>query len=63
MSRAASGKFYASILVDSGQATPKPIADLEESKIVGVDMGITDLAITSEGHKTGNPQLEGFMPL
>ena len=56
LSRETTGKYYASILVDDGIEPPKPITDLDATKIVGVDMGITDLAITSHGHKTGNPR-------
>lgn len=57
ISRSPTGKFYASIiLVDDALALPDKIADLKASKIVGVDMGITDLAITSAGQKTGNPR-------
>ena len=56
LSRETTGKYYASILVDDGVARPKPITDLDAAKIVGVDMGLTDLAITSNGQKTGNPR-------
>ncbi len=56
LSRETTGKYYASILVDDGIEQPKPITDLDAAKIVGVDMGITDLAVTSNGHKTGNPR-------
>jgi len=56
LSRETTGKYYASILVDDDVAQPKPITDLDAAKIVGVDMGITDLAITSNGRKTGNPR-------
>ncbi|USE38512.1 transposase [Endozoicomonas sp. SCSIO W0465] len=56
LSKTTTGKYYASILVDDGLAQPNPLTDLNASQVVGIDMGITDLAITSTGHKTGNPR-------
>ena len=56
LSKTTTGKYYASILVDDGLAQPNPLTDLNASQVVGIDMGITDLAITSNGHKTGNPR-------
>ena len=56
LSKTATGKYYASILVDDGLAQPNPLTDLNASRVVGIDMGITDLVITSTGHKTGNPR-------
>ncbi|UYM18122.1 RNA-guided endonuclease InsQ/TnpB family protein [Endozoicomonas euniceicola] len=54
LSRTLTGKYFASILADDTQEQPKQIDNLEANQVVGVDMGITDLAITSTGHKTGN---------
>ena len=34
------GTFYASILCEDGQETPKPIQAVEESRVVGIDVGI-----------------------
>ena len=56
LSRTPTGKYFASILADDTQEQPKQIDSLEGGQVVGVDMGITDLAITSTGHKTGNPR-------
>ncbi|UYM15154.1 RNA-guided endonuclease InsQ/TnpB family protein [Endozoicomonas euniceicola] len=56
LSRTLTGKYFASILADDTQEQPKQIDNLEANQVVGVDMGITDLAITSTGHKTGNPR-------
>ncbi|WP_252177343.1 transposase [Endozoicomonas sp. 4G] len=50
------GKFYASILVENGKSEPKSITNLKSDDIVGVDVGLTDIAITSDGVKTGNPR-------
>ncbi|UYM15434.1 RNA-guided endonuclease InsQ/TnpB family protein [Endozoicomonas euniceicola] len=56
LSRTLTGKYFASILADDTQEQPKQIDNLEANQVVGVDMGITGLAITSTGHKTGNPR-------
>ena len=45
------GKYYASILVDDGKDTPKPSS---EGKAVGIDLGLTHFAITSDGSKFDN---------
>jgi putative transposase len=49
------GKYFASILVDTNTEIPTktPIA---ESKTIGVDLGIKDFAITSNGEVIGNPK-------
>ena len=48
------GKFYASILVDDGVATPSPIHTI--GKVVGIDLGLSHYAIGSNGEKTANPR-------
>jgi len=47
------GKYYASVLVDDGKENLKPSA---EGKAIGIDLGITHLAITSNGYKYDNPR-------
>ena len=47
------GKYYASILVDDGEDTPKPST---VGKAVGIDLGLTHFAITSDGSKFDNPK-------
>lgn len=54
VSRTATGKYYASILTDDGLNAPSPIQTLDQ--VVGIDMGLTDVCITSEGVKTPNPR-------
>ena len=49
VSRTPSGKFYASLLFDTQQQYPEPII---LGKIVGIDLGLTDFAITNDGEKT-----------
>ncbi|WP_197046261.1 RNA-guided endonuclease InsQ/TnpB family protein, partial [Planktothrix paucivesiculata] len=47
------GKYYASILVDDGKETPNLSTN---GKAIGIDLGLTHLAITSDGDKYSNPQ-------
>ncbi|MEC4983818.1 MAG: RNA-guided endonuclease TnpB family protein [Oscillatoria sp. PMC 1068.18] len=47
------GEYYASCLYDNGKEKPKPSS---EGKAVGIDMGLTHFAITSDGTKHGNPK-------
>jgi len=48
-----SGEYYAACLYDDGQDIP---VSYKEGKAVGLDMGITHYAITSDGTKHGNPK-------
>lgn len=45
------GKFFASCLYDDGLNKPKQV----KGKAIGIDLGLTHFAITSEGTKHGNP--------
>jgi len=56
VSRTSTGKYFASILVDDGIATPSQIDNLNENAVVGIDVGLTHIAIESNGHKEGNPR-------
>ncbi len=56
VSRSPSGKYYASILCDDGKELPQPDRHIDEDNVVGVDLGLTHLAITSEGVKLPNPR-------
>ena len=47
-----SGKYYVSILVDAPNIKKKTMLD----KYVGIDLGIKDLCITSDGEKVENPK-------
>ena len=47
------GKYYASVLVDDGLDQPKATT---EGKAIGIDLGITHFAITSQGSKYDNPK-------
>lgn len=53
ISRNACGQFHASILTDDDVALP---AVSTEGKAIGIDVGLTHLAITSDGSKFDNPR-------
>lgn len=53
ISQAPSGKYFVSILVEEEQ--PKPL--LHSSNSIGLDLGIKDLLITSNGEKYENPKI------
>ncbi len=52
ISQVPSGKYYASILVDDGNNKPVPS---DKGKVIGLDVGISDICVTSEGSKYNNP--------
>ncbi|MDC0835439.1 RNA-guided endonuclease TnpB family protein [Geitlerinema sp. CS-897] len=47
------GKYYASVLVENKKEPPLLST---ERKAIGIDLGLTDFAITSEGSKYNNPK-------
>jgi len=53
ISRSACGQFHASILTDNGEAMPEVSTD---GKAIGIDVGLTHLAVTSDGSKFDNPR-------
>lgn len=53
VSMSRTGQYYASLLFDDGKPDVIPTA---EGKAVGIDLGLTDFAITSDGSKFGNPR-------
>ncbi|MGY6528396.1 MAG: IS200/IS605 family element RNA-guided endonuclease TnpB [Cyanobacterium sp.] len=52
VSMTSSGKYFASCLYDDGQDLPEQNS---EGKAVGIDLGIKDFCITSDGSKYGSP--------
>jgi len=54
LTRTTTGKYYASVLVDDGEEALAPLQTVDT--VLGVDMGLTHLAIDSEGNKTANPR-------
>lgn len=55
VSRSTTGKYYISILVDDGKELPEK-EPFNENTTVGVDLGIKDFAILSNGEKIENPK-------
>ncbi len=53
VSRSLDGKYFASLLVDDGIEKPESSS---EGKVIGIDLGLTDFAITSDGSKFANPR-------
>ena len=54
--RSPSDKYFASVLVDDGVVDPIP-ATIELENAIGLDVGLTDFLIDSEGNKTENPRI------
>ncbi|OBZ36085.1 IS200/IS605 family element RNA-guided endonuclease TnpB [Methanohalophilus sp. DAL1] len=55
VSKIPSGKYFISILVDDGKELPDK-QDFDENSAVGIDVGIKDFAIMSNGEKIDNPR-------
>jgi len=55
VSRTSTGKYFISILVDYGKEVPEKLKFTEQSTI-GVDVGIKDFAVLSNGEKVENPK-------
>ena len=47
------GKYYVSVLIDDGREKPEPSTD---GKAIGIDLGLENFAITSDGSKFPNPK-------
>lgn len=56
LSRSATGKFYASVLSETGAEAPAAPDSIDEADILGVDLGLTDVIVTSTGRKVANPR-------
>jgi putative transposase len=55
ISRSSTGKYFISILVDDGRILPEK-QEMSESTTIGIDVGIKDFAILSNGEKVENPK-------
>lgn len=53
ISRNACGQYHAAILTDDGETMPAVSTD---GKAIGIDVGLTHLAVTSDGSKFENPR-------
>ena len=56
VSRSWTGKYYAAVLCDDGAALPAPLSSIDANAVMGVDVGLSHLAVTSDGHKEANPR-------
>jgi putative transposase len=54
ISKSATGKYYASVLVETDVQIPAK-AELSKDRAIGIDLGLTHFAITSDGKKIDNP--------
>jgi putative transposase len=53
VSKMPDGRYYASLLIDDGIEQPQ---SCNEGKAIGIDLGLTDFAVTSDGSKHQNPR-------
>jgi putative transposase len=53
LSKSADERYYASLPIDDGKATPESSSD---GKAVGIDLGLIDFVVTSDGSKFRNPK-------
>jgi putative transposase len=53
VSKTSDGRYYASLLVEDGMAKPEITS---EGKAVGLDLGLIDFVVTSDGSKFRNPK-------
>ena len=53
--RTPTGKFFASVLVETNQEK-LPVVHLTPGNVVGLDLGIKDFLVTSEGEAVANPK-------
>lgn len=56
ISKTPTGKYFASILIEDGEAAPAPLANLDESQVSGLDVGLSSLAALDTGKKIDNPR-------
>jgi len=55
ISRTPTGKYFVSILCDTGEAI-KPKAPIREKTTIGIDLGIKSFLVTSDGQEFDNPK-------
>jgi putative transposase len=53
VSKMPDGRYYASLLMDDGIENP---AAKEEGRAIGIDLGLLDFVVTSDGSKYQNPR-------
>ena len=56
LSADATGAYFAAVLYEDGQLEAKAVQSVYEDEVVGIDLGLKDLVIDSNGHKEANPR-------
>lgn len=56
LTRTVTGKHYASLLFDTEPSAPAPLKAIDAAGVVGLDLGLSHLAIDSTGRKIANPR-------
>lgn len=56
LTKTSTGKYFAACLFEDGKIMPELPAVVPEAAIVGIDVGLTHVAIESTGRKTANPR-------
>lgn len=56
ISRTVTDKYYASVLCEDGEVAKQPLSHIESDQVIGLDMGLSHLAITSDAIKIDNPR-------
>lgn len=54
VSRSWTGKYYASILCDDGGPMPEALSDVDADAVIGLDLGLSHIAIDSTGRTQDN---------
>ena len=54
VSKTVTGKYFAAILTEDDIPAPAPVQRVDA--VVGIDLGIADVVVTSDGWKSGNPR-------
>ena len=56
VSRTWTDKYYASVLCDDGEPMPEAVSNMDEEEVIGLDVGLSHMTITSYGYKEDNPR-------
>ena len=56
LSADSTGAYYAAVLFDDGQPEPELPSKIYEDEVTGIDLGLKDLVIESNGRKEPNPK-------
>ncbi|TXH55212.1 MAG: transposase [Bacteroidia bacterium] len=56
ISKTTSGKYFASILIDDGEAPVTKLTVINEDKVIGIDAGITNIIHSSNNTSIANPK-------